>query len=71
MIEITREIRGACDFELGRPRETPLRYEISWPDAGFCLGVQWHPENFWRSGTFATLFEGFVGAARLNKLRRA
>ncbi len=44
---------------------------IERPDAAFCLGVQWHPENFWRTGTFATLFEGFVGAARLNKLRRA
>jgi putative glutamine amidotransferase len=29
---------------------------------GFCLGVQWHPENFWRTGEFRELFEGFVGA---------
>lgn len=28
-----------------------------------CLGVQWHPENFWRTGEFADLFEGFVRAA--------
>jgi len=28
----------------------------------FCLGVQWHPENFWRSGEFRPLFEGFVAA---------
>jgi putative glutamine amidotransferase len=34
------------------------------PDARFCVGVQWHPENFWRTGTFATLFRGFVDAAR-------
>lgn len=34
------------------------------PDASFCVGVQWHPENFWRTGEFAPLFEAFVGAAR-------
>ncbi len=32
------------------------------PAAGFCLGVQWHPENFWRTGEFRPLFEGFVAA---------
>ncbi len=30
----------------------------------FCLGVQWHPENFWRTGEFRALFEGFVEACR-------
>ena len=29
----------------------------------FCLGVQWHPENFWRTGEFRPLFEGFLEAA--------
>jgi gamma-glutamyl-gamma-aminobutyrate hydrolase PuuD len=33
------------------------------PSAAFCLGVQWHPENFWRTGEFRPLFEGFVEAA--------
>ncbi|HYM24000.1 MAG TPA: gamma-glutamyl-gamma-aminobutyrate hydrolase family protein [Vicinamibacterales bacterium] len=33
------------------------------PDAPFCLGVQWHPENFWRTGEFRPLFEGFLQAA--------
>ena len=28
----------------------------------FCLGVQWHPENFWRTGEFRELFEGFIAA---------
>ncbi len=28
------------------------------------LAVQWHPENFWRTGEFRPLFEGFVEAAR-------
>jgi putative glutamine amidotransferase len=30
----------------------------------FCLGVQWHPENFYRTGEFSPLFEGFVKAAK-------
>lgn len=28
----------------------------------FCVGVQWHPENFWRTGEFRPLFEAFVTA---------
>ncbi len=31
---------------------------------GFCLGVQWHPENFVATGRFAPIFEGFVDACR-------
>lgn len=37
---------------------------IEKPDAAFCVGVQWHPENFWQSGEFKPLFEAFVEAAR-------
>jgi putative glutamine amidotransferase len=33
------------------------------PARRFCLGVQWHPENFYRTGEFRALFEGFVNAA--------
>jgi putative glutamine amidotransferase len=33
-------------------------------ESEFCVGVQWHPENFWRSGEFAPLFDSFVSAAR-------
>jgi putative glutamine amidotransferase len=33
------------------------------PAQPFCLGVQWHPENFFRTGEFRPLFEGFVEAA--------
>lgn len=36
---------------------------IEVPHAGFCIGVQWHPETFWRTGEFNTLFETFVEAA--------
>ena len=34
------------------------------PSKRFCLGVQWHPENFYRTGEFRALFEAFVTAAR-------
>jgi putative glutamine amidotransferase len=34
------------------------------PAKRFCLAVQWHPENFYRTGEFRPLFEGFVDAAR-------
>lgn len=37
---------------------------IEFPGKRFCLAVQWHPENFWRTGEFRPLFEGFVEAAR-------
>jgi putative glutamine amidotransferase len=33
------------------------------PSARFCLGVQWHPENFFRTGEFRSLYEGFLEAA--------
>jgi putative glutamine amidotransferase len=33
------------------------------PGKRFCLGVQWHPENFYRTGEFRSLFEAFVEAA--------
>ncbi|HVL65944.1 MAG TPA: gamma-glutamyl-gamma-aminobutyrate hydrolase family protein [Vicinamibacterales bacterium] len=33
-------------------------------DATFCVGVQWHPENFWRTGEFKSLFDAFVATAR-------
>jgi len=32
--------------------------------ATFCLGVQWHPENFWRTGEFRPLFEGFIESCK-------
>lgn len=37
---------------------------IESPAARFCIGVQWHPENFWRTGEFEPLFRAFVDAAR-------
>ena len=34
------------------------------PGQSFRIAVQWHPENFWRTGEFRPLFESFVEAAR-------
>lgn len=33
----------------------------------FCLGVQWHPENFWRTAEFQSLFEAFIKASVTNR----
>lgn len=43
---------------------------IERPDAPFCIGVQWHPENFWRTGEFGGLFESFVATARTRRASR-
>ncbi len=43
---------------------------IERPDSKFCVGVQWHPENFWRTGEFDGLFEAFVEAAAQGQRRR-
>lgn len=37
---------------------------IEQPGSVFRLAVQWHPENFWRTGEFRPLFEGFIEAAQ-------
>ena len=33
-------------------------------DYPFCIGVQWHPENFVETGEFQSLFNGLIDAAR-------
>jgi gamma-glutamyl-gamma-aminobutyrate hydrolase PuuD len=43
---------------------------IESPRARFCVGVQWHPENFWRTGEFDDLFTAFVTAARARLIAR-
>ena len=44
---------------------------IEKPAAQFCIGVQWHPENFWQTGEFRELFEGLIEAAdRFREYRR-
>ena len=34
------------------------------PARRFCVGVQWHPESFHRTGEFLPLFEAFVRASK-------
>jgi putative glutamine amidotransferase len=43
---------------------------IEAPQQPFCIGVQWHPENFVTSGEFKSLFRGLVEAARGFATRR-
>ncbi len=38
-------------------------------DGSFCVGVQWHPENFHRSGRFKGLFDAFVRSAEARSRR--
>lgn len=38
-------------------------------DGPFCVGVQWHPENFHGSGRFKGLFDAFVRSAERRDLR--
>jgi putative glutamine amidotransferase len=42
---------------------------IERPESQFCVGVQWHPENFWRTGEFDWLFDAFIRAARNQSAR--
>lgn len=37
---------------------------IERPGARFCVGVEWHPENFVETGEFLPLFRGLVDSAR-------
>jgi putative glutamine amidotransferase len=43
---------------------------IERPEGAFCLGVQWHPENFLKTGEFAPLFQAFIDAARARRSAR-
>ncbi len=38
---------------------------IEAPALPFCVGVQWHPENFWRTGEFLPLFRAFAAACAI------
>jgi putative glutamine amidotransferase len=53
----------AAGFEVSATAPDGIVEAIEDPAADFCLGVQWHPENFWRTGEFRPLFEGFLEAA--------
>ena len=54
---------AAPGFEITATSPDGVIEAMEKPGAAFCIGVQWHPENFWRTGEFRSLFEGFVQAA--------
>ncbi len=54
----------AHDFVVSAVSADGVVEAIEKPGATFCLGVQWHPKNFWRGGEFSNLFEAFVQSAR-------
>lgn len=56
--------RVGASLEVSATSEDGVVEAIERPGASFCLGVQWHPENFWRTGEFRPLFDSFVAAAR-------
>ena len=55
--------RVAQGFQVAATAPDGVIEAIEDPAARFCLGVQWHPENFFRTGEFRPLFEGFLEAA--------
>lgn len=56
--------RLADGFEVAATAPDGVVEAIERPASRFCVAVQWHPENFWRTGEFRPLFEGFVEACR-------
>jgi putative glutamine amidotransferase len=54
----------APDFVVSAMAPDGVVEAIEKPGATFCVGVQWHPENFWQTGEFDGLFRGLVQAAR-------
>ena len=54
----------APGFQVSATAPDGIIEAIEHPAAPFCLGVQWHPENFWRTGEFRALFEGFLEASQ-------
>lgn len=56
--------QAAPGFRVSATAPDGIVEAIEDPAARFCLGVQWHPENFWRTGEFRPLFEGFLEASQ-------
>jgi putative glutamine amidotransferase len=56
--------RLADGFEVSATAPDGVIEGIEHKTLPFCVAVQWHPENFWRTGEFRELFENFVEATR-------
>lgn len=57
----------ASGFEVTATSPDGVIEAMERPGAPYCIAVQWHPENFWRTGEFRELFEGLVQAASARK----
>jgi len=55
--------QAAAGFEVCATAPDGIIEAIERPNSRFCIAVQWHPENFWRTGEFRSLFEEFVKAS--------
>jgi putative glutamine amidotransferase len=56
--------RVADGFEIAAVAPDGVVEALEQPHARFCVAVQWHPENFLRTGTVLPLFAGLIAAAR-------
>lgn len=56
--------RVADGFEVTAVAPDGVIEALEQPGARFCVAVQWHPENFVRSGEFLPLFQGLVRSVR-------
>lgn len=52
----------ASGFDVSATAPDGVIEAIERPGSRFCMAVQWHPENFWRTGEFRSLFEELVKA---------
>ena len=59
--------QAAAGFEVTATSPDGVIESMERTDGTFCVAVQWHPENFWRTGEFRELFQGLIGAARERK----
>jgi putative glutamine amidotransferase len=63
-----QSVRNAAPgFEITATSPDGVVEAMEMPAAAYCVAVQWHPENFWRTGEFRELFEGLVQAANARK----
>lgn len=59
--------QAAKGFEITATSPDGVAEAMERAESPFCVAVQWHPENFWRTGEFRELFEGLVKAANAGK----
>jgi putative glutamine amidotransferase len=59
--------QAAKGFEITATSPDGVAEAMERADLPFCIAVQWHPENFWRTGEFRELFQGLVQAANNRK----